>query len=106
MDEYKKSIDSVDDALARLNQTLNSLLLAKKSGQQTDNSSKTEEPVSDDQDESETESKPLAWGSHIMDMSGVVSTDRSMQWSIRQLIRTLRVDKSYPEVRTYCTMRC
>lgn len=100
MDEYKASIDSVDNALARLNETLKSLLASKNADQETTISPQVEEPIAQQQqDETEAEEKPLPWGSHAMDMSGIVSTDRSMRWSIRRLIRTLRVDKSYPEVR-------
>lgn len=100
MDEYKASIESVDGALARLNATLKSLMSSKNADQQKTTSPETEDRVAQQQDESEIESKPLIWGSHTMDMTGVISTDRSLQWSIRQLIRTLRVDRKYPEVRT------
>lgn len=102
MDEYKASIDSVDNALARLNHTLKSLMSTKNAEQQTSVPPKVEEPIesASQQHETDPEDQPLPWGNHVMNMTGVVSTDRSMRWSIRQLIRELRVDKSYPEVRS------
>lgn len=102
MDEYKASIDSVDSALARLNETLKSLLATKSTEQQESlPSPKIEEKHALEQNESGAQGdKPLTWGSHIMDMNDIASTDRSMQWSIRRLISSLRVDRSYPEVCT------